>query len=59
MADTLKNRLSRWIKGVSVEWVNFIAPEEGGDVRAAKRKGNYNQMPTAEEIRNIEAFDRV
>ena len=36
MADTLKNCLSRWIKGVSVEWVNFIAPEEGGDVRAAK-----------------------
>lgn len=36
MADTLKNRLSRWIKGVSVRTVNFIAPEEGGDLRAAK-----------------------
>lgn len=37
MADTLKNRLSRWIKGVTVKTVNFIAPEEGGDVRAAKK----------------------
>jgi hypothetical protein len=35
MADMLTNRLSRWIKGVSVKTVNFIAPEEGGDVRAA------------------------
>ena len=37
MADTLTNRLSRWIKGVSVKTVNFIAPEEGGDLRAAKK----------------------
>lgn len=36
MADMLTNRLSRWIKGVTVKTVNFIAPEEGGDVRAAK-----------------------
>ena len=30
MADTLTNRLSRWIKGVSVTWVGSIAPDEGG-----------------------------
>ena len=38
MADTLANRLSRWIKGVSVEWVGSIAPEEGGNLRAAKKR---------------------
>ena len=47
MADTLTNRLSRWIKGVSVKWVNFIAPEEGGDVRpihdGERIVGSYNR----------------
>ena len=47
MADMLKNRLSRWIKGVSVKTVNFIAPEEGGDIKPihdGKRiVGSYNR----------------
>ena len=47
MADMLKNRLSRWIKGVSVKTVNFIAPEEGGDIKpihdGERIVGSYNR----------------
>ena len=46
-ADMLKNRLSRWIKGVSVKTVNFIAPEEGGDIKpihdGERIVGSYNR----------------
>ena len=47
MADMLTNRLSRWIKGVSVKTVNFIAPEEGGDIKpihdGERIVGSYNR----------------
>ena len=47
MTDMLKNRLSRWIKGVSVKTVNFIAPEEGGDIKpihdGERIVGSYNR----------------
>ena len=47
MADMLKNRLSRWIKGVSVKMVNFIAPAEGGDIKpihdGERIVGSYNR----------------
>ena len=47
MADTLTKRFSRWIKGVSVKTVNFIAPEEGGDVKpihdGERIVGSYNR----------------
>lgn len=47
MADMLKNRLSRWIKGVSVKTVNFIAPEESGDIKpihdGERIVGSYNR----------------
>lgn len=47
MADMLTKRLSRWIKSVSVKMVNFIAPEEGGDVKpihdGERIVGSYNR----------------
>ena len=47
MADMLTKRLSRWIKSVSVKTVNFIAPEEGGDIKpihdGERIVGSYNR----------------
>jgi hypothetical protein len=61
MADALANRLGRWIKGVTVKTVNFIAPEEGGDVRAAKAEldGVWKSQRIAKSVEEAGAIAKV
>jgi hypothetical protein len=52
MADMLTNRLSRWIKGVSVKTVNFIAPEE--ETSSATDRASKVSYPRMASIKSVE-----
>ena len=60
-AKDAESVVRRWINGVKTRFSNNVAIDSdlGADDRTARRKkGNYDEMPSAEEQRRIRDFDR-